>query len=37
VVVLSGNVPNDTTRRTLITDAGKISGVVRVDDRLAIH
>lgn len=37
VVVLSGKVPDDTTRRTVVTDAGKISGVVRVEDRLAVH
>ena len=37
VVVLSGKVPDDTTRRTVVTGAGKISGVVRVEDRLAIH
>ena len=37
VVVLSGAVPDETTRRTVVTGAGKISGVVRVDDRLAIH
>lgn len=37
VVMLSGKVPNDTVRRTIVQDAGKISGVVRVDDRLAIH
>lgn len=37
VVVLSGGVPNDSVRQTIVNDAGKISGVVRVDDRLAIH
>ncbi len=37
VVVLSGKVPNDTTRRTVVTDAGKISGVMRVEDQLAIQ
>jgi osmotically-inducible protein OsmY len=37
VVVLSGAVPDETTRRTVIMGASKISGVVRVEDRLAIH
>lgn len=37
VVVLSGGVPNDTVRQAVVKDAGKISGVVRVDDRMAIH
>lgn len=37
VVVLSGGVPNDSVRQTIVKDASRISGVVRVDDRLAIH
>lgn len=37
VVVLSGKVPDDTIRRAVVTDASKISGVVRVEDRLAVH
>lgn len=37
VVVLSGKVPDESTRNTLVTNAGKISGVVRVEDRLAVH
>jgi osmotically-inducible protein OsmY len=37
VVVLSGAVADETTRRTVIASASKISGVVRVEDHLAIH
>lgn len=37
VVVLSGAVPDESTRRTVVTGASKISGVVRVEDHLAIH
>lgn len=37
VVVLSGVVPNEIVRREIITATGKIDGVARVDDRLAIR
>jgi osmotically-inducible protein OsmY len=37
VVVLSGAVPDETTRHAIVSGASKISGVVRVEDHLAIH
>lgn len=37
VVVLSGAVPNETTRREIVKDTEKVSGVVRVEDRIAVH
>lgn len=37
VVVLGGAVNNDAVRQKVVTDAQRISGVVRVDDRIAVH
>ena len=37
VVVLGGTVPNESVHREIVTDAGKIKGVVRVEDRIAVH
>jgi len=37
VVVLTGAVTADTVRKQVVNDAQKISGVVRVDDRIAVH
>lgn len=37
VVVLSGAVNNDTVKQKVVSDAQRVSGVVRVDDRIAIH
>ena len=37
VVQLGGEVSTETVRRAVVTDAQKIDGVVRVDDRIAVH
>lgn len=37
VVTLSGSVAADTVRQQVANDAQKISGVVRVDNRIAVH
>ena len=37
VVVLGGAVNNDAVRQKVVADAQRISGVVRVDDRIAVH
>lgn len=37
VVVLSGAVTNDTVKHKVVNDAQRVSGVVRVDDRIAVH
>ncbi|HEX3133610.1 MAG TPA: BON domain-containing protein [Planctomycetota bacterium] len=37
VVVLGGAVTTETVRQKVVSDAQKISGVVRVDDRIAVH
>ncbi|MBA3697405.1 MAG: BON domain-containing protein [Planctomycetes bacterium] len=37
VVVLGGAVRNDTVRQQVASDAQRISGVVRVDNRIAVH
>ena len=37
VVVVSGTVPSDAERRSVIDQVGKVSGVVRVEDKLAVR
>lgn len=37
VVVLKGTVPSEEDRRTIVSKANKVDGVVRVDDRLSVR
>ncbi len=37
VVILSGTVANDAVRKDIIAAAGKVDGVVRVDDRISVR
>lgn len=37
VVMLGGTVRDDATRRTVVQETQRVSGVVRVEDRIAVH